>query len=274
MERRIYTAQDGEQFEKASESLRKNGLDDWTQEGIQRNADLVDEFFQTNRGIPVTVANIFKAVNARKQDYKWLSAAATEWYEISKKNPPLATELAAFLATQGHPGQLSNEGDSLFQNLVLLLNELYAQPQPIAQAEDRISHRPGHQLHRVPQLRRTEPVSFAAKADSEYERGRLFSGRDLVKQADGSLRSKTAAEQRMDREASERAQSQSQTPVLDATEQAWKNMADQLLQDGTHSQQTRVRAVYEREELGQGSWRRVYEACKREVNAYKNRGIR
>lgn len=272
MERREYTAHDGEQFTRAEEQLSKKGLDKWTQAGIQNNADLLDEYFQINPTVPVTVANIFKCVAAREQDFRWLSQAQADWYQTAQKNLELANQLAAFLATQGRPGQLANEGDLLFENLLLLFNEINAHPQPIAYAEDRLAHRPGRQLHRVPQPRRTEPVSFAAKADSEYERGRLFSGHDLVKLADGSFRSKTAAEQRMDQEASERTKSQLQTPALDTSEQAWKNMADELLRDGTHSQQQSVRAVYDLEQ-GNG-WRHIYAACKREANSYKNRGIR
>jgi hypothetical protein len=265
-ERREYTTQEAPELYKADEQLRKNGFDSWTSEGSQHNAGLIDDFFQTNRSIPVTVANIFKAVEARKQDFKWLTPAQMEWYQTAKQNPELANQLAAHLAMQGQVGRLVNDGDQLFENLTLLFKEIHsrresASPQTIAGAEDRILHRPGRQLHRVPQPRRTEPQSAAAKADD----GAPFLGHDLVKNADGSYRSKTPAEQRRDREAAERAQSQTQTPALDASEQAWKNMADGLLADGTHSQQQRVRAVYDQEQ-GNG-WRKIYEACKQETDA-------
>ena len=272
--RRQYTLEDAKQFDEAEKQLAANRLD-VKGPGATRNQDLIDEFFQTNRGIPVTVQNIYKAVEQRKNEFGWLSAAEAEWYQTAQQNLELANQLAAHLATQGHrPGQLVNDGEPLFENLLLLFKEIHSRresvsSQTIAAAEDRILHRPGRQLHRVPQPRRTEPVSAAAKADD----GAPFLGRDLVKHADGSYRSKTPAEQRRDMEAAERAKSV-EAPILDASEQAWKNMADNLLRDGTHSQQARIRAVYDRE-LYQGSgFRKIYEACKREVNLSKNRGVR
>ena len=112
-------------------------------------------------------------------------------------------------------------------------------------------------------------ITEAARNDD----GSPFLGRDLVKQSDGSFRSKTPAEQRRDMEAAERAKSSQQTPTLDASEQAWKNLADGLLHDGTHSQQARTRAVYDGE-VNQGSgWRKVYEACKREATLSKSRSF-
>ena len=42
-------------------------------------------------------------------------------------------------------------------------------------------------------------------------------------------------------------------------------MAESLLRDGTHAQQARIKAVYDREQGN--SWRRIYEACKQETDA-------
>ena len=123
-------------------------------------------------------------------------------------------------------------------------------------------------LHYVEAPRRElGTITEAARKDD----GTPFLGSDMVKNIDGSWRSKTVSEQRRDMEAAERATSQTQTPALDASEQAWKNLADNLLHDGTHSQQERVRAVYDREQ-GSG-WRKIYEACKREVNLSKSRSF-
>jgi len=250
---RQYTQADEQQFTAAGKGLEANRLD-LLGPGTEHNTNLIDEFFQKNRNLPVTVQNVYRAVEERKNDFKWLSAAEADWYQTAQKNPDLANQLAVFLAAQGQIGRLVNQGDELFENLTLLFTEIHSRretvsPQTVAHAEDRIAHRPKKQLHRVPQPRRTEPVSRAAKEDAEYSIGKPFSGSDLVKNADGTLRSKTVAEQRRDREAAESAKSsQTQTQALDATEQAWKNMADGLLNDGTHSQQARVRAVYDREQ--------------------------
>jgi hypothetical protein len=270
--RRQYTDADAKQFDEAEKQLAANRLD-VRGPGATRNVDLIDDFFQKNRGIPVTVQNIYKAVEQRKNEFVWLSPAEAEWYQTSQQNQELANQLAGHLATQGQIGRLVNDGDQLFENLTLLFKEIHsrresASPYTIAGAEDRIAHRSGRQLHRVPKPRRTEPVSRAAKADD----GSPFLG-ELVRLADGTFRSKTPAEQRRDMEAAERAKSQAQTPHLDASEQAWKSMADGLLRDGTHSQQARVRAVYDQELFRGSGWRQIYEACKREVNLSKNRSF-
>ena len=270
---REYTAQDLEQFNKAEEQLGKNGLDKWTQEGIQRNADLFDEYFRANPGLPVTVANVFKAVEAKKQEFKWLPQAQADWYETSKQNPDLANQLAAHLDTHGQVGRLVNSGDELFTNLTLLFTELQSRresvsPQTIAAAEDRIAHRPGKQLVRVAQPRRTEPISRAA-LDSPGTDSTNWLG-NMVPDGSGGYRSKNVHEQKRDREI---AKAQPQTSALDASEQEWRRMATELLADGTHSQQARVRAVYDQEQ-GNG-WRRVYEMCKKEASLYRNaRSIR
>src|SRR5712691_6123045 len=100
-ERRNYTAQEAEQFTKADEQLRKNGLDSWTTEGTQTNADLIDQFFQANPTVPVTVTNIYRAVEERKSEFVWLSSAAAEWYQTAQNNSELANQLAAHLAGKG-----------------------------------------------------------------------------------------------------------------------------------------------------------------------------
>jgi hypothetical protein len=201
---------------------------------------------------------------------------------LAAENPAAAQQLVDWLNTQGKkPGQLVNTGDEAYVNLTLLLLTLRGYditPARIQDAENRIQSKPGRKLHYVQQQRLTveeakqaKPRTSAAKADD----GTPFLGSDLVADGHGGYRTKTFHEQKRDREAAEQAKlnSQSQTSTLDASEQTWKSMADDLLRDGTHSQQARVREVYDRE-LGQGSFRHVYEACKKEVNAYKNRGIR
>jgi hypothetical protein len=271
--RRQYTDADAKQFDEAEKQLAANRLD-VRGPGATRNIDLIDDFFQKNRGIPVTLQTIYKAVEQRKNEFVWHSSAAeAEWYQTAQQNPDLANQLAAHLATHGQVGRLVNDGDQLFENLTLLFREIHsrresASPYTIAGAEDRIAHRPGRQLHRVPKPRRTEPVSRAAKADD----GSPFLG-ELVRLADGTFRSKTPAEQRRDQEAAERAKSQTQTTTLDASEATWKSMADGLLHDGTHSQQARVKAVYDQELFQGSSWRKIFEACKREVNLSKSRSF-
>jgi len=239
------------------------------------NADFVLNYFLEVWKQDMTEANFAQAFQQLKPHLKFYSSPQHAAYtHIANENIHAAQQLSGWLATQG---QLASSGDEAYENLVLLLTELRNRREDVSSktirdAIDRITNRPGRKLHYIQAPRRTEPVSRAAKEDTDYSIGKPFSA-DLVKNADGTLRSKTPQEQRRDMEAAEAAKSQVQTTTLDASEQSWKNMADQLLQDGTHSQQARVRAVYDLE-LGQGSWRHVYEACQREINIYKNRGMR
>jgi hypothetical protein len=275
---RVFTEQEISEIQAAEAGLRDSGLD-VDHEYATHNANLIMEYFEKNPSLPATVQNIYAFIESRKTDFVWRTAAQREYDRIAKQNPQAAQQLADWLATQGRSGTLVNTGEQGFENAANLLQELRGReinPTTIQQAITRIgtptsrfSTRKRPPLHYVPQPRRTEPVSRAAKEDN----GEPFLGRDLVKQADGSYRSKTPAEQRRDMEAAEKAKSQSQTPHLDASERAWKSMADGLLRDGTHSQQARVKAVYDRELYEGSGWRKIYEACKREVNLSKSRSF-
>jgi hypothetical protein len=239
------------------------------------NADFILHYFLEVWKQDMTEANFAQAFPQLKPHLKFYSSPQhAEFTHIANENMHAAQQLSGWLATQGKAGQLANSGDDAYENLTLLLTELRYRREDVSSktirdAEDRIAHRPGRQLHRVPQPRRTEPVSRAAKEDD----GTPFVTSGLTKQSDGSLGKLPADYAREAREATEKANpSQKQTQTLDASEQTWKSMADGLLNDGTHSQQARVRIVYDREQ-GNG-WRRVYAACQREINIYKNRGTR
>ena len=243
--RREYTEADGEQFAQAEKALGENGFDIYGP-GANHNAALTDAFFQANRNNPVTVDNIYRAVSERKSEFIWLTQAQADWYRTAQQNIDLANSLPAFLAAQGQPGRLANNGDALFENLLLLFNELHARretasTQTIQNAEDRISHRPGKQLLRVAHPRRTEPMSRAAKLDD----GKPFlGGDDLVKQADGSYRSKTPSEQRRDAEIAAHVSQRPSKPM--GPEDAWETLCNELLRFGTHSAQANMRELYDR----------------------------
>jgi hypothetical protein len=283
---RQYTAQDAEAFTTAEEQLSKNGLDKWTQEGMQRNAELIDQFFQANPTLPVTLQNIYRAVETRKTEFVWLSQAQADWYQAAQQNRELANQLAAYLDTHGgKPGQLVNDGDQLFENLVALFNEIHsrheqATSQTISAAQNRIeNHRSmahangrGKQLRRVPIPRRTEPISPAAKA-YEGVTSRNWLGEGMVKNSDGSYRSKTPQEQARDREAAEAAKSQAQTQAatLSASDQQWRSMAQEARNYGTHSDQAQIREVYAQQVASGASWREVYDRVNEVRSAIKRR---
>jgi hypothetical protein len=201
--RREYTAEEAQELFKADEQLRKNGLDSWTQEGSRHNADLLDAYFQSNPTVPVTVANVYKAIEARKQEFKWLSLVQARWFQIAQDDISKADQLANWFAAQHQqPGQLVNSGDGLFVNLALLFEKLRGyeiNATTISHAIDRVQNNPGPKLHYIETPRRTEPQSHAAKNDD----GIGFLHSNMVQNADGSWRSKNVAEQRADMAAAE-----------------------------------------------------------------------
>ena len=252
--RREYTEADLEQFQAAEKALN---IDAWTSSGSSHNANLIDGFFQTHKELPVTVQNIYRAVEERKGEFVWLLQAQVDWYRAAQQNLDLANSLPAFLAAQGQPGRLANNGDALFENLLLLFNELQsrresASAQTVQNAQDRIAHRPGRQLHRVPTPRRTEPISRAAK---EYDGTNPFSTSGLVKTADG-YRSKTYAEQKRDAEAA--AEKKSAASSRPSEVDAWETIARSYLGNGgSHGRNENLKNIFDRGFSGELSWREV-----------------
>jgi len=174
---RTYTTKDIEQFNKAGEQLRANGFDEFTAEGTEHNADLLDAYFQQNLTVPVTIPNIYKAIEAQKTSYKWLSPAQVEYHRVASENPAEAsTKLTAWFATQGKPGTLVNSGDEGHENFSILLTELRGRevnPTTIQQAIGRIAFNGRRQLHVVPTPRALSP---AAQADPNHKPGVFIQG--------------------------------------------------------------------------------------------------
>ncbi len=185
-ETREYTAQELQAFGAAGKQLSENGFDVWT-DGKEHNMALLNEYFQTNGNVPVTAANIFKAVEARKTEFRWVSPSAVEYYKEAVKSPDQANKLAAwFAATQGQPGTLVNAGDGLFTNLAILILELRGREinqTTIQQAIGRVAYNGRRQLHVVPTQRSLSP---AAQADNPNRKPGVFID-GLRKQSDGSL---------------------------------------------------------------------------------------
>src|SRR5467141_2056140 len=274
---RQYSTQDDQQFAQAGKLLRDNRLDLFTADGAKRSLELMDEWFQAHRSVPVSVESIFRAVEERKQDFTWLTPAQHAWYSAAEANPQLANDLATYVAgTSGRPGSFIKDGDPLFENLLGLFKELQSRREPvsaqsIAHAENRIANRPGPKLKYVAAERRTTPVSPAAKEMSDYDPKQQVSALfgDMVKNADGSWRSKTFAEQRADREAAEAAAQPTEREQLSADEAYWKSKAESALSFGTHGQQEAIRQVFNQTS---GSWRQRFEAVNKVVNMYKRSG--
>jgi hypothetical protein len=233
--RREYTAQEIEQVNVAEQHLRARGLD----EGSERVVDVLDGYYQANRAIPVTAEAIVKLLEAQP-GLKWLSPAELEYRRIAAENPAAAQQLADWLAKQGKPGTLVNQGDQYFENMSLLLTTLRGydiNSKTILDAQDRIANRPGKKLQYVPQPRRTAPVSPLAKADD----GKPFLGETAERLNEPEWVKRSRA--RSEREAAEAASRTSSASVrLRAAAEAREKA--ESLQSSTHAETDQLRKIF------------------------------
>ena len=232
-ERREYTAQDAPQFDEAEKQLAANHLD----VKAARATDLIDEFFQKNRDLPVTVANIFRAVEERKTEFKWFGQAEFDYYAVANQEPDRANQLSAWLATQGNPGQLVYQGDEAFDNLRLLLLTLRGyeiNTTTISHAIDRVQSKSGPKLRFAQAPRRAEPISPAEKADD----GTPFLGRNL-NEPEWARRSR----ERSEREAKEAANQPSAASVTSRGAAEAREKAESL-QGSTHTETDQLKKIF------------------------------
>lgn len=254
--------------------------DDSLTEDSVANANLVWKYFTETWPNDITEENLLAAFPQLQPHLKFYSSREqAEYTQIANENQQNAQTLVAWLNTQGKPGQLVNEGPEAYANLSRLLREINGRremvsSQTIAAAQDRIQHQPGKgRLHFLPQPRRTEPISPAARVDAlenpDRKPGQLFSSGDLVQNSDGSWRSKTPQEQARDREAAEKANQPTVREKLSAEEQQWRKMAEELCGYGSHGNQAAIKQTFDQAVASGADWRRVYEACNRVVAMFK-----
>ena len=224
--------------------------------GDPENAAFVAKYFQETWKEDVTEANLDAAFPLIKDRLKFYAPNQGEFVELF--GGLSAEERKAFGDWRGERGLKDS-----YRNGVALLSWLKAHGFKVTKQNL--------------QLAVGQKLVYPYLEWDESARPRYENPRQHKDDGEGFLPKSQTNKSRLDhiremREASEKNNpSQAETPILDASEQAWKNMADNLLRDGTHSQQARVRAVYDRE-LGQGSgWRRIWEACQREANLSKSR---
>ena len=235
--RRPYTTADEEQFNEAKKGLATARLDLYGPDA-QHNINLIDQLFQKHRNIPITVANIHKAVEDHKNEFVWLTPAQANWFQLAKDSSDRANQLVAWLATQGkRPGQFVNTGDELFENLSLLFAKLHGyeiNSETIRHAADRVAHTSGPQLHYIPEPRREGPRSEAAKSDD----GTPFLGRNL-NEPEWVRRSR----ERSEREAKEAASERSGASAQSAAAREAQRQAE-LIQGATHAETDQLRKLF------------------------------
>ena len=235
------------------------------------NANFVLNYFLEIWKQDMTEPNFALAFPQLKSQLKFYSSPQhAEYTHVANENRHLAQQLSNFLVTQGRSGQLVNAGDEAYENLTLLLTELRNRREDVSSttirnAIDRISNRPGRKLHYVEAPRRTEPQSRAAREDKSDSTNWL--GQDLVKNADGSFRSKTVAEQRREQEAREAANA---PPTTRHEPDAWETLCNQLVNYGSrHSQKAAMQETYDLGVQNGKSWREIYVEMNRLKNQYE-----
>lgn len=160
--------------------------------------------------------NVYRAVEERKNEFKWLSRAQYEYQKIAVENVQAAQQLIVWLDTQGKPGQLVNQGDQAYENLALLLIELRGRPvdsKRIHEAIGRISFKPGRQLHFIPEPRKQDPrqhqddgTGFLGKNLNEPHWKRVQREREQREAAEAKLGNAASAQSAAVREAQRRAE--------------------------------------------------------------------
>jgi hypothetical protein len=225
--------------------IEQNIILDGSQAAIE-NANLVRDYFTQTWNEVITPETLEKALPQLRPHLKFKSKVQLEFEKLASQEPDRASELDRWLQTQGKPGQLVNSlySDETYENLTLLLTTLrgYDINSPrIRDAENRIAHKPGRKLHYVQAPRREMgTITEAARKDD----GAPFLGRDLVKQADVSYRSKTPAEQRRDREAAEQAERAKQSGTVSSVAARDAQMKAEQLRGNTHSESEQIARLF------------------------------
>src|ERR1700676_5590982 len=90
---RSYSPKDDQQVTQAGKMLRENSLLDLvTAQGAQQYLEAIDAYFQAHTDLPVSVENVYRAVNGNPQ-CKWFSSPAEkEWYVAAVQNPELQVQ--------------------------------------------------------------------------------------------------------------------------------------------------------------------------------------
>jgi hypothetical protein len=264
---RQYTAADEQRFAEATERLKDSRMDFWTNEGLNKNTDLIWEFFQKNRNLPVTIENIYRAVEQRKTEFVWLSQVQVDYFKIAVEDIAKATELEHWLATQGQPAALVNSGDQAFENMALLLAELRGRsvtPETVHQAEGRISFKPGRKLHYVPLPRREHYGRHSADDDPNRKDG-VF-----IRRADANKTPLDYAREREEALAKNMATPQAEpATVIEARARA----EAESLHGNTHSQDAQLGRMFVNRPGGEIDWTATLAARKAMQARFSNRSI-
>jgi hypothetical protein len=264
---RQFTQADERQLAEATEKLKENRVDFWTNEGSNKNTDLIWEFFQKNRSLPVTIENIYRAVEQRKTEFVWLSQAQVDYSKLAVQDFARATAIESWLVSQG---TLVNTGDQFFLNAAELLLELSGHditPLTIQAAIGRIGApssrfdtRRRHQLHFAPLPHRTDPRQ--QPVDENRKPGHFIEGAN-----------KTPADYAREREeALEKNRATQQPEPVSVIESRARAKAESL-KGNNHSQDAQLARMFVNKSGGEIDWPATLAARQTMQARFSNRSI-
>jgi hypothetical protein len=265
---RIFTQEELEIINQAEQLLKLRGV--ITEDGnpsAVHNLKLLVTPFDKNPSSPVTVDGLISVANQLADKLYYISKPAKQ-LTLSRLTSEEMDVLREFLARKPL-AKLDGSNDG-YHNAVLLVEWLRRYNYPInfeflSKAMDGFTYSQStdpNQLLRWLETPRTTPRGrWSQDDDPNRKPGQLFT--EPVKTDGPRYRGG-----RLDHSTDTRYQQKPAAPVLDQTEQAWKKLADQALQNGPqhHSAKEARQEAYD-VALGNGaSYRKVYEAVKKVIN--------
>src|SRR5271168_2396635 len=151
--RRVYTQADAAVFNRVEVAVGEACWDVFTARGQKAFTDLLDEYFQANRNVPVSDAVIYKLIEANRSRIGSVTPAARDWYRVRETNPALVDAVTAWINQGGKPNQLSSDGDAGYTNAVQVARAHADRPLDAASFEltaSRLTNKPGNRLTWVP----------------------------------------------------------------------------------------------------------------------------
>jgi hypothetical protein len=265
---RQYSEADYQQLTDAETQLKAAGMDFTTVDGVTKNSNLVSDYLQANRNVPVTVSNIILFVNANNTSFVWRTPAQQQFDRvIATEGRDRAQQMLDYLAGQR---QLVNSGEELHLNAAELLQELHGREinkDSIQQAIGRISaptsrfdtrHR--NQLHFNPNPRKVNPRQHQDD-NPNRKTGQFIEGAN-----------KTPADYAREREEALAKNRPSHPESLAKIEARAKTEAESL-RGNTHSQDTQLARVFVSKPNGEIDWCATAAARKRMQAGFSYRSI-
>lgn len=270
--RRQYSTSENAVFDEAEKALSEAGFDFTTDAGKMKNSDLIFKFYESNRGMPVTLESLYGFIQEHKSEFATISAAQRDYLTIASENLPAAIELERWYQTQNI--LVSSPDDQLFSNLKELLIELRGRAvnvETIHQAIQRNQAPPSTRFNTNPHRK---PLFFIPTPHRVDPRSHTHPDRQVTNQTPAPPQNEPLW-RKLKREREERDARNNPQPVKPAKEiGAWKTFCQGLLKNGhTHGENQKLQDVYDRGTAGTLEWTECYKQMKEVLKVTANRVV-